>query len=1017
VLRNIIGDWGAGLSDGDYACALAALGVLEATGTEQHRASSDPAVLLAALRKELRDGEQTVVWRRAQNVGRATTAVSWRETVHTDAAALLEAWRRYFSEFPHPRQRPRLALKLAWRDRADLFDFNALMSWLARSGVQALVLDDGRGTLARPQWHWPLQVGVPAGAEGAGVLAALREAQRGRSWVAELARCFTVGDARDACDLLILPPGAVAQILEQARTRLRASFAVCLDVAAPDLAQLAERSSALRERLKAAGVVAISRSSTSFSLIDWFVAVLREVSHDMPAHAAVWSTGHERQGVDPLLFGDPAALDRCRILAIAEKQDLVAQAIEAGAAGARVAPQGAPHLGIDAEKMPTFGGPGSAAGPATLQPVPPARAPAARRDLAQELRNRQFMAESVDGVDTVRALTQQAGEIDEARLPRWIQASAWRPDAPEMAARALAPGQWNLLGVFVAPSEVALPGAVFPDQSVDFSRGDVVVSVQVELSGARVATLDATDLKWMFGGELRPGDMRDGGERAGQLLRGPLAKLPVEPEAKKGEAIVGLAATTMILPPAGESTLAFFAVFPAQKSVEGRIAVIHKNRVVQTARLAVGVDAAAAAGSGLDVVADEAIYPRDDDLDERRDYDVAIQLSDVGGKLHLKVHHDGRDIPVQLDALQGPIGRIQRGLENAARSWDYTRPVLQQPILASSLRTLAAAGSELAQHLRKTCGDEIDHWERIHLVPYTKEFLPLEYVYDGPPPRMDATPCPNLLSALDRGGCAGALGSDSAPEPCPNAKDSHFLCPMHFWGFRRVIERNGSLRPADVKPAVAGGGVTPGRKPYGKVGTLLFAASERAFRYETDPTAQAAERAELVKALGVLGGTVTEVSDWDRWRDAAQAKPDMLVLVVHTDVVDETPVLEIGDGKFLGKQEILPPLSGAAGEPQILLLLGCSAADVTENFQPYPECFRDAGVSIVVAPVAPIRGKDAVPIARQIASRLAERLQTSEATAFGELMPLLRRELLRAGHPGVMGLVGFGDGDWLIGGH
>jgi len=97
-------------------------------------------------------------------------------------------------------------------------------------------------------------------------------------------------------------------------------------------------------------------------------------------------------------------------------------------------------------------------------------------------------------------------------------------------------------------------------------------------------------------------------------------------------------------------------------------------------------------------------------------------------------------------------------------------------------------------------------------------------------------------------------------------------------------------------------------------------------------------------------------------------------------------------------------------------LLGCSAADVTENFQPYPECFRDAGVSIVVAPVAPIRGKDAVPIASQIASRIAERLAKSEATAFGELMPLLRRELLRAGHPGVMGIVGFGDGDWLLGG-
>ena len=123
-----------------------------------------------------------------------------------------------------------------------------------------------------------------------------------------------------------------------------------------------------------------------------------------------------------------------------------------------------------------------------------------------------------------------------------------------------------------------------------------------------------------------------------------------------------------------------------------------------------------------------------------------------------------------------------------------------------------------------------------------------------------------------------------------------------------------------------------------------------------------------------------------------------------------------GIGKILGRQEISAKLSGAAGEPQLLLLLGCSAADVSENFQPYPECFRDAGVSIVLAPVAPIRGKDAVPIAKQLAERLAERLAESEPTSFGEIMPLLRRELLLAGHPGVMGIVGFGDGDWLLGG-
>ncbi len=149
--------------------------------------------------------------------------------------------------------------------------------------------------------------------------------------------------------------------------------------------------------------------------------------------------------------------------------------------------------------------------------------------------------------------------------------------------------------------------------------------------------------------------MHDGGERVGQLMAGPLAQLAVEPEPAKRSKIVGLAAASMILPPAGDSTLALFAVFPERgKKVDGRIAIIHKNRILQTARLSVGVGAAAAGGAGLELVAEAPIHPRDDDLDERREYDVAIQLSDVGGKLHLKVHRDGRDTPVQLDALQGP---------------------------------------------------------------------------------------------------------------------------------------------------------------------------------------------------------------------------------------------------------------------------------------------------------------------------------------------------------------------------
>ena len=87
-----------------------------------------------------------------------------------------------------------------------------------------------------------------------------------------------------------------------------------------------------------------------------------------------------------------------------------------------------------------------------------------------------------------------------------------------------------------------------------------------------------------------------------------------------------------------------------------------------------------------------AIHPRDDDLDERREYDVTIQVSDVGGKLHLAIQHDQSVKDVQLDELEAPILDISTALERAAVNWDYTKPVLEQEVFAETLYALADNG-------------------------------------------------------------------------------------------------------------------------------------------------------------------------------------------------------------------------------------------------------------------------------------------------------------------------------------
>ena len=1015
MLKNIIGEWGASLAEGDYACALAALGVLESRGTRQHRPSSDPAVLVKALEDEFARGERTPVWRFSHRIDPSTTLNSWRETVHTDVAALAAAWRQLLTTIQHPRQLPRLGVELQGRQCTQLFDFDALCAWLKHPDVvlDALVLADARAGRGRIAWHWPLMVGIPVSTENTGILAALNAARTQHPWSESLSKCFTVGAARDACDLLLLPPASEQDILGSPRVRIRASFVVCFDNPPSDLSQVDDRYRTLLDRLRAAGVAVAGRIDDPMELGNWFIEVLRELSHDLPIHGAVWSVGHSHNR-DPLLLGDPEGLDGCRILAIADRQDRIALALDSFR---RV------HAFLS-HPRPELPPQGAAA----------ASAQSPRPRLTDELRGLQYTAERVDGLRTAQELANHLIELEPKRVPRWIQASAWRPDSPETDARSLAAAQWNLVAVHIGPTEVRRLDVSFPSDAVDFGAGDVVVTVQLELARVTMTPIEAAELGPMrnpAGGPLYPTDMRDirTDPDGQQLLRGLLARRPLQTASKEGSSVpgiapstvLGLASSTITLPPAGNSTLALFAVCPQEraKTVDGRIAIIYNNRVLQTARVSIQVRVAADGGSGLTVVSEATIHARDDDLNDRREYDVAMQVSDVGGKLHLAIQNNGTATSVQLDNLKQPITAIGEALERAAVEWDFSKPMLEQPVFSESLYTLAAHGSSLEQHLRKTCGDDIDRWERIHLVPSTQEFLPLEYVYDGPPPKVGATVCRNVLGALEGGSCERALSTPAGPQPCPNQRDKSFVCPMHFWGFRRLIERNGTVHAAaPLSPGAAQlpPVSVPSKQAYGTVRTMLFAASNRAFLYATAPQTPTSERAALVSALGALFGTPLDASDWDDWRQKVQNNPNLLVLVVHTDQYLGTPVLEIGQRKLLGRNEILPDLCANAGEPQLLVLLGCSAANVTEDFQPYPERFRDAGASIVIAPVAPIRGGDAVPIAKGIAQLLANRFAGPEPTAFGELLPILRRQLLRQGHPGVMGIVGFGDGDWLIGG-
>ena len=180
-------------------------------------------------------------------------------------------------------------------------------------------------------------------------------------------------------------------------------------------------------------------------------------------------------------------------------------------------------------------------------------------------------------------------------------------------------------------------------------------------------------------------------------------------------------------------------------------------------------------------------------------------------------------------------------------------------------------------------------------------------------------------------------------------------------------------------------------------------------------------RNKLVESLSRLGGGTppVEAKTWEDWKEALKRTPPpkVLVLLPHSDQIGiNVDALELADKKWLTKVNIKDDVVGPKEAVQLLLLLGCSTAQVRGVFDPYPVRFRDSGADIVIATLEAILGADAAPIGARIADLLAGRLSPGREIAFGELLRDLRRELLAEGHPGVLGLMGFGDADWVFGG-
>jgi hypothetical protein len=202
-------------------------------------------------------------------------------------------------------------------------------------------------------------------------------------------------------------------------------------------------------------------------------------------------------------------------------------------------------------------------------------------------------------------------------------------------------------------------------------------------------------------------------------------------------------------------------------------------------------------------------------------------------------------------------------------------------------------------------------------------------------------------------------------------------------------------------------------KPFPKIVAANFGISDRAVVNNAGE-----EALEVVgRALKrFVASGVDRAMTWEEW-DAGvlNRAPQLLVLAPH---VTDKPAdrLWIGDEKPRPKASVGAEMIGAANVPQLLLLMGCGAAQPQNSFGRFPEWFIGRGADAVVAPLAPIHGPHALAIAAHVIDEIADRLQApgSLPFTFGELVRAARARAVKDGYLIALSAASFGDTDWVF---
>jgi hypothetical protein len=961
--RRDFGPWGVDLPDDEFARALAALGVLMASSSIPTDATS--ASISERLTPLGENAARLVRWslsvdpRRLNEVGippnlAMALAAGWQHSPLSGRVRLeIDQFAPLLAGFDPPSTLPWIAHELSG---------TAVNARSVFVGMDEPAADSG--------WHWPLRIGFLSDPASRALEQRCRTLTREAAWISPLVVLVDVEDPGGECNLLVLPMDlrAALSAITALRTAPRADCVVVLRREQGGADQWFRLVVGLRGAARTSGVL-VARLAARDEM-DWVAGVVRELSHSNALDVAAFKASRDVKARPPFFGASSKLIEFSRLshhirrmgeqLSAPQFRDLAIDVVPNSSAARTLDVWPGSHpLGYVGERLKALSDQADAMGnPEAFIHETGAATGAAEIAVA------------------AAAAVQAAPEAREALAvePRFIQARVFdtgNPTSPVERRRSLRSAR---------PHEVRV----------------------------RIGLREGS---WITG----PGDRPF-----------PVESLP--PDQEEHELTVVLAepnllgepqAAHVILPRIGSSTECTFHVFARAgiERLDARIIVAHRNRVLQTALLRGPIVASTDdEGEGIEVEPEVVLRASLDDLGDRQLFDAALVLNhdDAGISGITAVSHDAVARFTPSPTMRDEIDNLDVLLTQIVRDPKSFMGDLFSKSTTGLLRQFAQHGSLLYDHIVRDGGmveAGLAGDGPLQVVSAVADArLPVEFVYAREAPAKGAQVCPNAIEALRQDKC-------DAKHCATGARERDFICPMAFWGVRRVIERHAHSQR--FKALLGGDHYAIQSEPTMRRRTLevlrggLVAASQRVEKTVADGAKQVCD-AITVGTTALLA----PVTSWATWEDKIDTDmPSLLVLIVHTAASPGDPTIqqmEIGVESWLTVAELEQRhVRRTDASPPLVLLLGCETGVPDRQFANFINRLRNRGAAIVVAAGAKIHSLHAVPVAKGFVEALRAAVQREGAT-FGEVMRDVRREMLARGVAMVLTLSAYGDADWRL---